>query len=121
MKFSEWLNQKNENWYGVYCGPGPKLKQPDCDKLADDAPLPKPIDPLDSACRQHDIDYCKAGKDWKAAVPLSLFKSPETISADSAFAKKIKGLMQNKALTPYAHNLARLIFWYFRRRDTDLA
>ena len=121
MKFSDWLGQKNENWYGTYCGPGPKISQPDCSKLADGSDLPKPFDPLDAACKQHDINYCKAGKDWKAAVPLSLFRSPETLAADSDFAKNIKNLMKNKSLTPYAHGLARLILWYFRHRDTDLA
>lgn len=117
MLFSEWLKIRNENWYGVYCGPGPKLKS-SCDTLRSGDQLPNPVDPLDAACKKHDINYCKAGKDWRAALPLSLFRNSDTMQADNEFSDEIKKLIKSKQLNPYAQRLARLIRLYFAKRDT---
>jgi hypothetical protein len=117
MKFSEWLQTRNENWYGTYCGPGPKLNPPDCNALQTGEDMPKPLDVLDGACKKHDIDYCKAGKDWKAALPSSLFANPDTLDADKEFAHTVNNLIKSKKLGPYAQQLARLISFYFRRRE----
>jgi hypothetical protein len=117
MKFSEWLQTRNENWYGTYCGPGPKLNPPDCDALLTGEEMPKPLDVLDNACKKHDIAYCKAGRDWKAALPSSLFASPDTLEADKELAKTVDDLMKSKKLRPYAQQFARLVAFYFRRRQ----
>lgn len=91
---------------------------PTCDKLQSGDEMPHAIDPLDSACKKHDIEYCKAGKDWKAALPLSLFRNSDTLEADKKFSKEIKNIIKSKKLNPYAQEVARLIRLYFARRDT---
>jgi len=113
MDFKEWL-QANENWYGTYCGPGPALNQPSCDALKDGAPLPNPIDSVDKACQKHDKDYCTAGKDWRAALPFSLHKSPESNQADVDFFNTVYDLYKSGQLPPRAKRFARLITAYFR-------
>lgn len=105
----------DSNWYGKYCGPGPALAKPDCDKLLYGDPLPRAKDGVDAACQQHDIDYCLAGKDWRAALPLRLFRNPETVKADQEFIKKIDYLFKNSKLSREAEVAAKLILLYFNK------
>jgi hypothetical protein len=113
MKFSEWLHRKDENLYGVYCGPGPKLG-PTCDTLASGDPMPQPTDELDGVCKQHDIDYCKASADWRAALPFGRHKTPKTVDADKRMLVRIRQLRRDGKLNPNAEWFARIINRYFR-------
>jgi hypothetical protein len=114
MQFSEWLSRRDENLYGVYCGPGPKLNAPDCDRLAAGQEMPSPKDSLDSACRDHDIAYCKAGADWRSAIPFSARRTPETRDADSKLISTIKSLRKSGKLPPGAERFSRLMARWFR-------
>lgn len=114
MNFNDWI--KSENWHGVYCGPGPKLMPKSCDALLTGEPMPAPEDPVDAACKDHDIAYCKAGKNWSAALPFSLLRSPGTIAADKEFVDKIVTLLNSSDLSPKAKRFANLIVAYFGRR-----
>jgi len=113
MKFIDWI-QLQENWHGIYCGPGPKLSAKSCDSLKDGSPLPSPIDPIDGACQIHDIEYCKAGKDWRAALPFSMYRDKNTLKADTDFYHRVVSASNNKNLSPQARRFAQLILAYFR-------
>jgi hypothetical protein len=120
MRFRDYLAQRvlalgDRNWYGNYCGPGPALSKPDCNKLLHGGSLPPAKDGVDDACRVHDIDYCLAGKDWRAALPLRLFRSPDTVRADQEFIKKINYLFKNSKLSREAEVAAKLILLYFNK------
>lgn len=69
--FGDALQAARKAWfrYGNYCGPGPKLLRPPCDKLADETPMPNPKNTVDAQCKQHDIDYCRCGVGWDAGLP----------------------------------------------------
>jgi hypothetical protein len=114
MNFSDWM--QSENWHGVYCGPGPRLMPKSCDALHNGESLPPPIDPVDAACKDHDIAYCKAGKDWRAALPFSASRDPSVTAADKEFADTVSMLLNNKSLSGPAKRFARLIVAYFGGR-----
>lgn len=71
VDLSNALKAARKSWlrYGNYCGPGPRLLSPPCDKLASKSPLPLPKNTVDTHCKQHDVDYCKCGVDWDAGLP----------------------------------------------------
>jgi hypothetical protein len=85
MNFRQWLQSQDSQkfdvvdaiktakrawWrYGNYCGPGPKFHPKTCKHLSTGEPLPSPENQVDSHCKNHDIDYCKCGVKWTAALP----------------------------------------------------
>ena len=117
MKFTDWV-QVRENWHGIYCGPGPALVPKSCDALRNGAPLPEPVDAIDAACKTHDIDYCKAGKDWRAALPFSTHRTAGTSSADNDFYHRVLLAFNSETLSPQARRFARLILAYFRPQNS---
>ncbi len=110
MNFKEWI--KNENLYGVYCGPGPKLSG-SCDSLANGSPMPRPIDRLDGACQNHDVDYCNAGATWQSAMPFGRSNNPQTREADKKLLANVRRIAKTDNLSPKAQRFAKLIRKYF--------
>lgn len=82
MNFRNWLRSqeidvvdtikslRNSLWrYGNYCGPGPKFHPKTCKHLSNGESLPSPVNQVDAHCKNHDVDYCRCGVGWTAALP----------------------------------------------------
>lgn len=128
MHFAEWLFLREtkergtkdstipgSRWrYGNYCGPGPAIDRKTCDKLADGRPLPPAINVVDAACKDHDLEYCGCGADWRAGFLFGA-GSPCSRGSDVRLMKTLDQLAKDGKLTTHDQWMAaHIIKNYFR-------
>jgi len=106
-----------KNWYGYYCGPGPKC--PANKNFKKDPNSPEPIDDLDAQCQQHDQDYCDCGLNWKAFFS----NNPCAVKADERLVRNVQNKLSRGEYSGHQGRAAKIIANLFSKRrgfDRDI-
>lgn len=94
--------------YGNYCGPGGvKFRRGATSRRG----MPKPINKVDAACQQHDLDYAKAEATWKSGLK-SKKREQAVREADLRLLKALDKLVPRTE--GKEHKAAKLIRAYFK-------